>query len=1381
MKCVLLSLALLGATPASGCWLRNSVDGTRTDLDGGWNWGGMRPKEFEEALVEVDEAAKTAREKRIAGKRALAVACSDNKHFSECSQDRGSAIRLERCLKARSNKISASCRRGLQAWKELLVETAPDARNLQRKSKKAQKALAARAAHVQEAERQAIGADAPELSEELLTFLSADPEEEMDQLSRSDPEGEIDLFLHPHPPHHEGPGGPPHHHSHKTGFHHRGMGPHHNGMGPHQHGMGPHQHGMGPHHHGMGPHHIAHAPAGFFEEDELVLGEEERRPSMFSVLADWIFGDSSSSDSLDSSDSWDSSSSSDDFVGEDFTSVSSSTVAVGPQIVDAGFFPAGYGSPFYHHKDAWEVPRNRLNAAKLGNSLRGSNNDPVFYLESIRNDIADANPVFFPGEDPVVFFAAEEGSNEVDSFFAGYEAEFLGAVADEEIEAAMPVLVGQIRGEAVRRQRPRGARFAAPSSEVHEVVPGWDSMQEEDFPMFAGGPHVHPKRHHRGDHIRFRNPLPEDFENQRAWLSDSFDVDGDGPDLVEAILAFFFFIGAITLMLLPFFLLGRALKRMVRNGGSGSGGDTEAPDGYYALPDDAAPAGMVSAADDDDSIVVTGTPPPSENRNDEGRVKGGASLLRPKSSGAGDGFAEDMDPFMALLRTRQHGQYSPLKADDAVEGQESRRKLAMVMAGASPEVEERVAVSSGEAVDTELVATADTLPPSPHHHTTKGSGTLTDSPEDITPTLTTTAAPDKVFCAIGRARGPPHHGEQLGNGRSNDGGGGEHDILRHAHYTARRPDKQQPGPTPCYARGTSAGAGGVCRRKSRGKDGGVPKSFGHAADSLLRLCPALEARISDLRRDNTAAAHFLDKAQAAAWHKARRPVGELVSRNRAVCALEGAELSMMRREEMATRARCRREANRERKKRLERRRQKEAEATRIKHEGPSLAEVKAIEQAALLEKRQRLFLRVVVLISSATWWRNDWKERKWKLEKFAEALATVEEKALEEAFEASVLRIQRFFRRRQGAGLADVAGSVRKPTAIGCLKRWIPSAHNRWKRRRQEAGIIIYDFLKDARLSHNLKAIYRFRRKVMWCQSYVRGVNVVTRDRLVLLDLFFRRCEVRLRGRLAERVRQQVLEEAAADLAVHQQLMRPSSGAAGTAAAVTADIFSAAAAATAGGRSGRKKRPGGGRGSGDGDDEKAVGELMETVAALRLKSALEELETRSARPDVKLRLLEGLLVKVRATHQANVQLLSAGNGPNNDGRSRNRPGISLPDALFTVDDARELLTRSPPPPQLPGPTTEAEMSDNAADDGGEMRGALSLTRTMLGDGRKSHTSSKSGSGSESKPDLRTHTRVPPMLLLKGVPEAVMCQLVLAGWEQSPCVGVEEARGINGTD
>ena len=51
-----------------------------------------------------------------------------------------------------------------------------------------------------------------------------------------------------------------------------------------------------------------------------------------------------------------------------------------------------------------------------------------------------------------------------------------------------------------------------------------------------------------------------------------------------------------------------------------------------------------------------------------------------------------------------------------------------------------------------------------------------------------------------------------------------------------------------------------CPRKLRGRVEGGDALSG-VADSMLRLCPALEARISDLRRDNTAAAQFLDKAQ----------------------------------------------------------------------------------------------------------------------------------------------------------------------------------------------------------------------------------------------------------------------------------------------------------------------------------------------------------------------------------------------------------------------------------------------------------------------------------------------------------------------------------------
>lgn len=58
---------------------------------------------------------------------------------------------------------------------------------------------------------------------------------------------------------------------------------------------------------------------------------------------------------------------------------------------------------------------------------------------------------------------------------------------------------------------------------------------------------------------------------------------------------------------------------------------------------------------------------------------------------------------------------------------------------------------------------------------------------------------------------------------------------------------------------------------------------------------------------------------------------------------------------------------------------------------------------------------------------------------------------------------------------------------------------------------------------------------------YAKGVLSVTRARLKLLGLQYRRREELMRERLAERVRQQVLDEAAADLNVHRQ-MCPSTG-----------------------------------------------------------------------------------------------------------------------------------------------------------------------------------------------------------------------------------------------
>lgn len=158
-------------------------------------------------------------------------------------------------------------------------------------------------------------------------------------------------------------------------------------------------------------------------------------------------------------------------------------------------------------------------------------------------------------------------------------------------------------------------------------------MGERDSGFFHGPSHPHgppPPPHGYGplpgaplergldggrDHIRSRNRLPEDLENRgRAWLEDSLDGEDIGP--VEGILAFFFFIGTCTLLLLPFFLLGRALRKLVRAGAGGAGGGSgDAPDGYQALPDDTTAAVAAGRrGDDDDNVVVTGTPvnpPPS--------------------------------------------------------------------------------------------------------------------------------------------------------------------------------------------------------------------------------------------------------------------------------------------------------------------------------------------------------------------------------------------------------------------------------------------------------------------------------------------------------------------------------------------------------------------------------------------------------------------------------------------------------------------------------------------------------------------------------------------------------------------------------------------------
>lgn len=355
---------------------------------------------------------------------------------------------------------------------------------------------------------------------------------------------ETDFFLSPH----NGGGRPGRHAASPPGHHHRH---HHKGF---------HHHGP-PGHVEAGPHH-----------------QDGSGTTMFSVLADWIFGDSSSSDSLDSSssdssDSWDSSSPPED-VGD-------------RRDVD----------PFMREG----VDLDRLNVRVADSGLE--DDALIYYQDDTTFEIV--GELLPPGVNVVHHRGMPSPRHRQGRPFQR---------PVEHLETGRPQLI-YLRDE--------------PREPVHDVVlvndrhPMMKPPHEQLDTGNLGGAVHHREHHHAGgDHIRFRNRLPEDYENRGAWFEDSFLTDEDGPDLAESILALFFFIGAFTLLLLPFFLLGRALKRMVRHtrGGDGAG---DAPDGYRALSGEDRLAvgdggggggGGGGVVDDDDAIVVTGTPvnpPPS--------------------------------------------------------------------------------------------------------------------------------------------------------------------------------------------------------------------------------------------------------------------------------------------------------------------------------------------------------------------------------------------------------------------------------------------------------------------------------------------------------------------------------------------------------------------------------------------------------------------------------------------------------------------------------------------------------------------------------------------------------------------------------------------------
>lgn len=127
-------------------------------------------------------------------------------------------------------------------------------------------------------------------------------------------------------------------------------------------------------------------------------------------------------------------------------------------------------------------------------------------------------------------------------------------------------------------------------------------MEEITIPHTAHGAIREDSQH---DRIGNRNHIPDD----------EFLLENDqGGKMLLTVLAFFFFVGASTLIIMPFLLFARALRRLVRGNRRAratpfsrrNGAVAGAPEGYEALPEDT----------DDDAIVVTGTPvnpPPSVN------------------------------------------------------------------------------------------------------------------------------------------------------------------------------------------------------------------------------------------------------------------------------------------------------------------------------------------------------------------------------------------------------------------------------------------------------------------------------------------------------------------------------------------------------------------------------------------------------------------------------------------------------------------------------------------------------------------------------------------------------------------------------------------------
>lgn len=625
-------------------------------------------------------------ERRRQGKLELRGACYKDAKFEECHTGQGrtaNALHLERCMSS-GPRLSKACAHGIKQWKKLLAEMWHEAHDLDVEVTSSSSLLTSGSAMpAEEADAHARGHLAARIAARNAVAASHLPppfeflqdNELLDLSSESygeEQEGSGYRYagyeevhepsrLRPASLVHFEPRGPRDHHPHHD-HHHHGQDDSHDHGPPGRGPPPPHGKRMGPHdrppHGPHGPHgpQGPHGPPGHHDDH----GDHPR--STFSVLWDWLFEDSSDSSSSSEDSSVDSSSDS---------SVDSSEDRFVPKVERLADKEGMLRHKVMQSGPIVKRAQEKVTEAKAELVPMQTGYHRSFLLKGpdVDVEVADRLP-FDDGEDRLTG-GLKRAPSDADKKRAVWRQERERRVREREargrgeqilaIEAQDPEPLSNTIHGRVHRSHSRagvdleeihGGRHHAgrvshhhegqfgPGAEFHEGPHhggpfGSDAEFPSGFQHHHGGPLREHNRPERGDHLRSRNRLPEEYENSQ-WF-DSLD---DDEGLLEIVLGFFFLIGAATLLLLPFFLLARALKSMGRRGGGrscdGAGGAEEpssvlgfaarrrahaanvaaAADGYQALPEDDGEQeqGLAEEEEDDDAIVVTGAPvnpPPS--------------------------------------------------------------------------------------------------------------------------------------------------------------------------------------------------------------------------------------------------------------------------------------------------------------------------------------------------------------------------------------------------------------------------------------------------------------------------------------------------------------------------------------------------------------------------------------------------------------------------------------------------------------------------------------------------------------------------------------------------------------------------------------------------